>query len=329
MGNSTSAGGQRTKPPAKIVSVQPKTPATSSIPTHGDRCTEEATDTSQFESIAPPMMPPQRTSPPRLRKHKTHKSSAFNVEPESHTLLGGDARPSDIQHLVEHLIRKKPVALQKLKKYVGHDCRDAIRLFHPTAKSSSDEEAVDLVRNRVSEVHLEGFARCVWGTLTTPATHPGCTIECLERINDNTIYNRITIDDVPLVMHLLSHQTRSPNRIVIVFRNIVDDGQFPLEGQPYLVLLSGWLVLDRDQQATHARTFVKFRGTQVRQSNNNVDKTSEESTWLDAIATKLFDLVETTNKTKLHGTIHDDPGTTTATRRKHSAASNGNCFESR
>ncbi|KAF0689844.1 Aste57867_18756 [Aphanomyces stellatus] len=279
---------------------------------------------SSDDQLAPVLPSTSSSSPTRIRRLKKGQSS--NLEAECHSLHAGlpGGRVDAYRVITDQLERRLNHATRRIHKYVGTACRDGVRLF------ATDDGGIDIVRSRMCEVHLDTFARCVWGTLTTVTSSnddtstaaAAWTVQPLDRIDDNTCYTCVTVPDptkghtAKLVLHVLHKRLRAANRVVLVFRNVVHDPLFP--PPPVALRMSGWVVLERDQQATHARTFVQLRPTTTRNQSNH------ETSWVRDVAEALFHAVDAANTSKWHlGSMSSD------VKRKHSAASNGNALECR
>ncbi|RHY11312.1 hypothetical protein DYB36_005416 [Aphanomyces astaci] len=246
-------------------------------------------------------------------------------------------RADGYQWIADALEKETKAALRQVRDRVGRDRHvPQVRFF------TTNGDGIDLVRCRLVDMPLESFSRCIWGTFTSTMTYDDWSVQCLERLDDNTCYCRVVFDhgiapNVPLRLNILQRQVRTKDRVVIVLRNVVEDNEFPLPPQSVRLLMNGWFVFDRDHQnATLARTLVQCHATRT---DNNLSEEQEiqrakdpphynrpRKPWLRQLVGRLFDAVDATNTAKLHVS---PPEAANLVIRKHSAASNGNYLESR
>ncbi|KAF0719962.1 Aste57867_656 [Aphanomyces stellatus] len=153
------------------------------------------------------------------------------------------------------------------------------------------------------------FARCIWGTFTSPLQASVRARHTLDSIDANTSYERVTLfassssgvsgkdnDAAPLLaLNVLVKRMRYREGIAVVFRNIPNDHALG-------VCRVAQARFERHhKQGTHARSLVKFR--QGRRSKAKREIRSKHLEWLTTIAKQFFEAVDAANTAKLrqHG----------------------------
>ncbi|KAF0719776.1 Aste57867_809 [Aphanomyces stellatus] len=253
---------------------------------------------SSFVFPTPPRLHRNYAKSGRPRRASTGSTSTTK-EVECHVMTS--ARPASYTLISDQLSRKTNHAINTIYKHMGRMCRDAVQY-------KVADGAVDIVRNRRVEARSATIARCHWGTLTTPVATDQYVVETLEQVDENTLYTRVTLlapDPGPplLVLQLVQKRFRSKDRIVLAFRNIVQDAHFPVPHIPVAVRVTGWLVFSRDKENTHARTLVKFRASRRTATHGEVIaggvRHPDTTSYLRTVASLLFQIVDTKTSFKL------------------------------
>ncbi|ETV99457.1 hypothetical protein H310_08140 [Aphanomyces invadans] len=262
---------------------------------------------------------------------------AFAQLPPTHSLVDVQFRAEAYQCITDALEGDIKTALRHIRDRVGRERHvPQVRYF------TTDINGVELVRCRLVDMPLEAFSRCIWGTFTSTMKHDEWSVQSLERLDDNTCYCRVQFDqgvatNVPLHLNVLLRLVRKRDRVVVVLRNIVEDNEYPLPPQSIRLLMNGWFVFDRDHQnTTLARTLVQCYATrtdnnfdeddQVARANDPPHYNRPRKPWLRELVSRMFVAIDAANTGKLHV---PPPETAALVVHKHSAALNGNYFESR
>ncbi|KAF0719773.1 Aste57867_806 [Aphanomyces stellatus] len=295
----------------------------------------------------------RRPPPPTRRQSPLQKSlSGSGKEVECHHVAETpvEARAESFFWIADQLERHAAAAVAQVVKYLGTE-------YDNRVEYRACFDGVDVVRNRLVDVPLDAFARCLWGTLTSAATTPEWSVRILERMDDSTLYTQVmllssqptnddrlekALDQPAMALNLLHRRIRTKDGVTLAFRNVLDDPLWPVVDD-VCVRVSGWVVLTRDKHATHAQTLVKFRMRRKPVARTNDDKAVTSllhhgphitdfdltaTDWLQDMAARLVGIVNDTTTTKLKKS-GSESRIASGYQAKHSAASNGSVLKSR
>ncbi|KAF0719774.1 Aste57867_807 [Aphanomyces stellatus] len=245
-------------------------------------------------------------------------ASGSTREMECHVIVESAPRSESYNLIADQLGRKTAPSLEQVLLYLGRDHNDDVVSFKLC------DGGVDVVRSRKLATPMGTFAAIVWDTLTTPVQTDQWTLKCLEHLDENTFYTQVTLHPAPppplgpplartmatvaapqvakdplVVLHLVQKRFRSKDRLVLAFRNVTDDAQFPvpMHGSAR-VRVNGWIIFEMGtRDHTVVRTLVKFRA-----SRHTTRSALEMEIYLETIASTLFQICDSATRSKLRRT---------------------------